>query len=146
MASRVSYEFRVLFLAAFALSQCAPGLAQFMGASPASPARAASAPESALQVDYADVKIAPGDVISISTYGVPELTTTSQTSAGTILGAAPGAVQGIKVGPTGNVVLPYLGTVKLAGLTISEAADYLKNALKESGYLTDPQISVGFVD
>jgi polysaccharide export outer membrane protein len=99
-----------------------------------------------MQVDYADVKIAPGDVISISTYGVPELTTSGQTSTGTIFNANPGMVQGIKVGATGDVVLPYLGTVRLAGLTISEAAAYLKNALKDGGYLTDPQVSVGFVD
>jgi polysaccharide export outer membrane protein len=99
-----------------------------------------------MHVDYSDIKIAPGDVISISTYGVPELTTSGQTSAGTILAPGPNLVQGLKVGATGDVVLPYLGTVKLAGLTISEAATYLKNALREGGYLTDPQISVGFVD
>jgi polysaccharide export outer membrane protein len=103
-------------------------------------------PESALKVDYGDIKIEPGDVISISTYGVPELSTTGQTSTGTIFGAPPGAAQGIKIGAAGDVILPYLGTVRLAGLTISEAAEYLKNALKEGGYLTDPQVSVGFVD
>jgi polysaccharide export outer membrane protein len=146
MSSNQSYDLRVLFLAAFALSLCAPAMGQYMGAAPSSPPRAASAPESAMHVDYADITIAPGDVIFISTYGVPELTTSGQTSAGTIFGQAPNAVQGIKVGATGDIILPYLGTVKLAGLTISEAAAYLKNALKDGGYLTDPQISVGFVD
>jgi polysaccharide export outer membrane protein len=52
----------------------------------------------------------------------------------------------VKIGATGDIVLPYLGTVKLAGLTVSEAAAYLKRALREGGYLTDPQVSVGFVD
>ena len=99
-----------------------------------------------MHVDYDDIKIAPGDVISISTYGVPELTTTGQTSAGTISGLSPGPVQGVKIGASGDIVLPYLGTVKLAGLTVSEAAAYLKRALREGGYLTDPQVSVGFVD
>jgi polysaccharide export outer membrane protein len=146
MASRLSYDCRVLFLGALALGLGAPAPAQYMGASPTAPPRVASAPESAMHVDFVDVKIAPGDVISISTYGVPELTTTSMTSAGTIFNSVPSALQGIKVGGTGEVVLPYLGTVKLAGLTVSEAATYLKNALKEGGYLTDPQISVGFVD
>jgi polysaccharide export outer membrane protein len=146
MVKRVSYDFCILFLAASALSMCAPALAQYMGAAPTSPQRAASVPESAMHVDYDDIKIAAGDVISISTYGVPELTTSGQTSAGTIFGSASGAVQGIKVGATGDIVLPYLGTVKIAGLTISEAAGYLKQALKDGGFLTDPQISVGFVD
>jgi polysaccharide export outer membrane protein len=141
-----SYDLRILVLAAFAVSLCAPAPAQYMGAAPSSPPRAASAPESAMQVNYADVKIAPGDVVSISTYGVPELTTSGQTSTGTIFNPTPGMAQGIKVGATGDVVLPYLGTVKLAGLTISEASAYLKKALREGGYLTDPQVSVGFVD
>ena len=121
-------------------------MGQYMGATPTSPQRPASVPESAMQVDYADVKIAPGDVISISTYGVPELTTSGQTSTGTIFSPASGALQGIKIGATGDIVLPYLGTVKVAGLTIPEATDYLKKALKAGGYLTDPQVSVAFVD
>jgi polysaccharide export outer membrane protein len=146
MASKLSYDRRILFLAASALSFCVPAAGQYMGAAPASPPRPASAPESAMHVDYDDVRIAPGDVISIATYGVPELTTTGQTTAGTIYGSVSGPVQGIKVGATGDVVLPYLGPVKLAGLTISEAAAYLKMALKDGGYLTDPQVAVGFVD
>jgi polysaccharide export outer membrane protein len=146
MSPKGSYDLRVLFIAASALSLCAPALGQYMGAAPSSPPRAASAPASAMHVDYSDIEIASGDVIYIATYGVPELTTGGQTSAGTIFGPTPNAVQGIKVGATGDVVLPYLGTVKLAGLTISEAAAYLRNALKESGILTDPQVSVGFVD
>ena len=146
MASQVEYKLRVLFLAASGLSFCVPVVAQYTGAAPTSPQRSASAPTSAMQVDYADIKIEPGDVISISTYGVPELTTTGQTSAGTLFNSTQGTVQGIKVGGTGEVVLPYLGTVRLAGMTVSEAASYLKNALKEGGYLTDPQVSVGFVE
>jgi polysaccharide export outer membrane protein len=146
MASMVSYDLRVLFLAASALSLCAAAPAQYMGSAPAAAQRPSSAPESAMQVNYEDIKIAPGDVISISTYGVPELTTSGQTSTGTIFTPSSGALQGVKVGATGEIVLPYLGTVKVAGLTISEATDYLKNALTAGGYLTDPQVSVGFVD
>ena len=146
MVGRIKIEFCVLFLAASTLSPFVVAHAQYTGAAPSSPQRIASAPESAMQVDYADIKIAPGDVISIATYGVPELTTSAPTSTGTMFNASPSLIQGIKVGATGDVVLPYLGTVKLAGLTLSEATDYLKNALKEGGFLTDPQVSVGFVD
>ncbi len=146
MASNVRYDLRILFLAVSAMSLCVSVYAQYTGVAPTSPPRAASAPESAMHLEYDDIKIAPGDVISISTYGVPELTTTGQTSAGTIYGPGAGTVQGIKVGATGDIVLPYLGMVRIAGLTISEAAIYLNKALKEGGYLTDPQLSVGFVD
>jgi polysaccharide export outer membrane protein len=94
-----------------------------------------------------EIKIEPGDVISIATYGAPELTTTSQASSGGIaFGASPTALQGVKVGSNGEISLPYLGAVRLAGLTPSEAAAYLKNALKQGGFLVDPQISVQLVD
>jgi len=53
---------------------------------------------------------------------------------------------GIKVGPSGEISLPYLGSVKLAGLTPAEAASYLSNALKKGGFLVDPQVSVQLVD
>ena len=43
-------------------------------------------------------------------------------------------------------MLPYLGTVKLAGLTLSEASIYLSNALREGGFLVNPQVSVQLVD
>jgi polysaccharide export outer membrane protein len=71
----------------------------------------------------------PGDVVMVSTYGVPELTNL-----------------GLKIGPNGEVVLPYLGSVKLAGLTASEAAIFLSTALKNGGLLVDPQISVQLTD
>jgi polysaccharide export outer membrane protein len=55
-------------------------------------------------------------------------------------------MQGVKVGAKGEISLPYLGSVKLAGLTPTEAAAYLANALKQGGFLVDPQISVQIVD
>jgi polysaccharide export outer membrane protein len=146
MAIRVSYILRVLILGLSTLQVGAAAVGQYTGAAPASPQRPASASPSSLHVDYDDPKIAPGDVITISTYGVPELTTMSQTSPGTIISASSGAVQGVKVGGTGEVVLPYLGAVKLAGLTVAEASDYLRKSLKDGGFLSDPQVSVGFVD
>jgi polysaccharide export outer membrane protein len=139
---------RCFFLAAGALSLASgTGSAQYIGPAVASPPAVASAPDSASNAAYREMKIEPGDVISIATYGVPELTTTSQTSSGSIVsGAGPGIVQGIKVGSTGEISLPYLGAVKLAGLTPTEAAAYLSNGLKQGGFLVDPQISVHLVD
>lgn len=125
----------------------APGVAQFIGPAVASPPRPANAPDSAMNADYHELKIAPGDVIFIATYGVPELTTTSQASSGSIaFGLNSSGLQGIKVGSGGEVSLPYIGTVRLAGLTPSQAAAFLSNALKEGGFLVDPQVSVQLVD
>jgi polysaccharide export outer membrane protein len=108
--------------------------AQYVGPAVSSPVKVANAPDSAINAAYGEVRIVPGDVISIATYGVPELTTAAQ------------APQGVKVGARGEIVLPYLGTVKVAGFTPSEAAVYLRNALKEGGFLVDPQVSVELLD
>lgn len=89
----------------------------------------AGATASALTAPQGELKIQPGDLISIATYGAPELSTT----------AASGP---IRVGDQGEIMLPYLGTVKLAGMTAPEASMYLEKELKDAGILVNPQVSV----
>jgi polysaccharide export outer membrane protein len=114
-------------------------VAQFAGPAVGAPANTApSAPLSALKAQYNDAKIMPGDTISIATYGAPELTTSAPGSGG--------SAGGIKVGAQGEIVLPYLGVVKVAGMTPPEAAVYLEKELKDKGILVDPQVSVSLVD
>ena len=93
-----------------------------------------------------NVEILPGDIILIETYGVPELTTSAAVASGSISGTAAPVVAGIKVGADGDIVLPYLGTVNVAGMTPSGAAAYLSGRLKQDGILVDPQVSVELVD
>jgi polysaccharide export outer membrane protein len=68
------------------------------------------------------------------------------TSVNTPGGSGGGSAVGLKVGAQGEIVLPYLGVVKVAGLTPSEAALYLEKELKEKGILVDPQVTVSLVD
>ena len=145
---RLTKEASLLILAAVAMSAGSlTGYAQYQGPAVTSPPTAANAPVFASNSELREIKIAPGDVISIATYGAPELTTTSQTTSGsTILGATPPVLQGIKVGSRGEISLPYLGSVKVSGLTPSEAAAYLASQLREGGFLVDPQVSVQLVD
>lgn len=49
-------------------------------------------------------------------------------------------VNDITIGPDGYVQLPYVGTAKLSGLTLSEAREYLKEKLGE--FLRIPDMSV----
>lgn len=121
-----------------------PAVAQFAGPAVSSMSTGPSAPASALTVQMQDVKIMPGDVIAIATYGAPELTTTTSTSLESPTGST-GGINGIKVGTQGEIVLPYLGVVKVGGLTPPEAAVYLENQLKEKGILVDPQVTVSLV-
>lgn len=121
--------------------------AQYLGPAVASPFAAASAPEFAMNLPVGEAKIAPGDVLSIVTYGAPELTTTYQVSTANNTGlSASSSVQGIRVGAAGEVELPYLGTVMLAGMQPSEASRYLKNELMKGGFLIDAQITVAVAD
>jgi polysaccharide biosynthesis/export protein len=120
--------------------------AQFAGPAVSTSAPNAQAPASAFHVEYGAVRIKPGDVIAIMTYGVPELTTTAATTMDNP--ASPGgtgSVSGIKVGSQGEVVLPYLGVVTLAGMTPEDASLYLEKELKDKGILVDPQVTVSLV-
>lgn len=117
---------------------------QFAGPSVSSQSPGSATPISALTAQYNDVKIMPGDVIAIATYGAPELTTTSSANVDTP-GGGGGSASGLKVGAQGEIELPYLGTVKIAGMTPSEASAYLERELKDKGILVDPQVTVSLV-
>ncbi len=122
-----------------------PALAQFAGPAVSGTAPVASVPPSAMNIQLRDVKIMPGDVISIATYGAPELTTSTTTNIDSTTGTGNGSAYGIKVGSQGEIVLPYLGAVKVADMTPPEAALYLEKLLKDKGILVDPQVSVSLV-
>lgn len=119
--------------AVVAILICGAGVAhaQYEGPPVTSPSPAASAPASAMKVPSSNIAIVPGDVIAIATYGVPELTTSGS-----------GATAGLKVDPNGDIVLPYVGTVKAAGMTPPQLGVYLEKELKDKGILVDPQVSV----
>jgi polysaccharide export outer membrane protein len=117
-------------------------LAQYAGQAVASPPHPASAPASAMHASFEDIKIMPDDVIAILTLAAPELTTSSGATAASIVPGGGSSATGLKVDSRGQIQLPYLGTVKVAGMTPSEVATYLADALKERGILVDPQVSV----
>jgi polysaccharide export outer membrane protein len=85
--------------------------------------------------------IGPSDVISIVVYGHPELlpnagAVISQQADPTGISAAPGFI----VSADGQVFFPFVGRVKVAGLTEIEAAELLRQGLAR--YLRDPQVAV----
>lgn len=121
-------------------------LGQFAGPAVSSNSQTAQAPASALNAIYANAKIEPGDIISIATYGAPELTTSTMTNVVTVATTGNGNVTGIKVGDQGEIVLPYLGVVKVGGMTAPEASVYLAKSLKDAGILVNPQVTVQLVD
>jgi polysaccharide export outer membrane protein len=107
-------------------------LGQYAGPAVTTTTPTASAPASALRFQRTETVIRPGDILALATYGVPELTTS----------ATNGTTSGLRVSAEGTVMLPYLGTVKLAGMTPSAASEYLAKELKQDGILVNPQVSV----
>jgi polysaccharide biosynthesis/export protein len=110
-------------------------------------AEAKAAPRSVapqVQALFADPKpytIGPSDVIGILVYDHPELlpnagAVIAQSSDPTGISTAPGFI----VGADGQVFFPYIGRVKVAGLTESEASELFVQRL--SKYIRNPQVTV----
>jgi polysaccharide export outer membrane protein len=72
----------------------------------------------------AAVRLGPGDLLEISVYGVPELT------------------QRVRVANSGEVSLPLIDRVPLAGRTVEEAQSEIERLLVEGGYLNQPHVSI----
>lgn len=70
------------------------------------------------------LKIAPGDLLQISVFDVPEMT------------------QDVRVGANGETQLALIGDVALAGLTSQEAADTIAGELRNRKLLLRPQVNV----
>jgi len=68
-------------------------------------------------------QVGVGDILDISVYNHPELT------------------QKIRVSPAGMVSYPFLGALKVEGITLSGVGDMIRTGLAK-GYVPEPQVSV----
>lgn len=75
-----------------------------------------------------DALITPGDLLSISVFDTSEFSGT------------------MRVGNEGNIALPLVGSLHVAGLTAPTAAKLISDRLVEGNFLKNPQVSVSFVD
>lgn len=86
--------------------------------------------------------IGPGDVLNIVVWDHPELNLTPAGSA--VAGTSPDLVShvgnGYNVSPSGTIQYPYIGSIKLEGLTEDQARTKLAQQLGR--FLKDPQITV----
>lgn len=83
-----------------------------------------------------DYLVGVGDVLGISVYARPDLSTTVST-AGNGRG-------GSRVDGNGNIHLPLVGTVKAAGLTVSAIRDNVETSLRT--YVQNPSVVVEVAD
>lgn len=85
--------------------------------------------------------IGPGDVVGVIVYDHPEL----MPSAGAVISqqvdpAGVSTAPGLIVSAAGEITYPYIGRVKLAGLTEVEATELLTRQLAK--FIQDPQLTV----
>jgi polysaccharide export outer membrane protein len=74
--------------------------------------------------DLSELRIEPGDLLSVNVYDTPEFTNS------------------YRVDPAGDLTLPLCGKVNLRGLTLQEAARRLEAALKDRQILIQPQVNL----
>lgn len=72
-----------------------------------------------------DLVIGPGDLLEISVYGAPDFD------------RVPARVNG-----SGEILLPLIGNLKIAGMKPEDAAGLVRNKLLQGGYYADPQVTV----
>lgn len=114
------------FIALVAMTLCSCGGGTQLDRSSTAVRVAATLPppdSSVLPVEVAPYRIAPGDELTISIFGAPELDRT-------------GLVDG-----AGNIAIPLVGTVSAAGKTPEEFADQVASGLR-GPYLKNPKVAV----
>lgn len=75
------------------------------------------------------IVIGPGDVLNIQVFDTPEL-----------------SIEAARVSQSGQVTLPVLGIVDVAGLNAIEAAQRIEAELRRRGIMVDPHVTVSVVE
>jgi polysaccharide export outer membrane protein len=81
----------------------------------------------AVPEDFSKLKIAPGFLLDVGVYDEPDL-----------------SVQ-LRVGDDGNVIMPLVGSIHVAGDTQAEAQQKIQESLKSAKILTNPQVTLNVV-
>lgn len=74
-----------------------------------------------------DYRMGTGDVLHITVYGQPDLTTEA------------------RVGENGNITFPLIGDVKLAGVTPAQGETEIAKRLSKGGFILEPFVSLNVV-
>ena len=74
-----------------------------------------------------DYRMGTGDVLRITVYGQPDLTTE------------------VRVGESGNISFPLIGDVKMAGVTPAQGGTEIAARLSKGGFINEPFVTVNVV-
>lgn len=114
-------------LAAFMASVAAVLLSASLCAQPAGQAPTAERKPAPDKVS-ADYKLGPGDLVRVSVFGSPELTTEA------------------RVSESGKITCPLIGQVSVEGLSAGETETVLANKFIAGNFLRQPQVSILIVE
>jgi polysaccharide biosynthesis/export protein len=101
-----------------------------------SPILNATVPQDLLSYQPGPYRIGPGDSLYITVWDHPELTSPAGTQQQT-------AANGRLVRSDGTLFYPYVGSIKVAGMTIEEVRQTIQSKLAK--YVTKPQVDVSIV-
>jgi len=88
------------------------------------PANEAASPQSTRLLANSNVKLGIGDLIEINVFGVPELSIKTRVSG------------------SGDIYLPLIDYVHVAGLTTDEAQELIQKRLEAGGFVRGPHVSI----
>ena len=97
---------------------------------PINPAAPATAPPNSSESTQgpAGMRMGIGDLLEVSVYGVPELTAKA------------------RISNTGDIYLPLINSVHVAGLTAEEAQTLIEKRLEAGAFVKNPHVSVFIAD
>ncbi len=78
----------------------------------------------AIPDDFANLKLAPGFLLNVEVYGETELS------------------GNVRIDSEGNISLPFLGTLHVAGDTMPQAQEKIQKKFRDQEILTNPQVTV----
>jgi polysaccharide biosynthesis/export protein len=129
--SRRNRRFLLGSLYVFLVASCSlhlPAQTPVTGETPQpAPANETAKPQSPRLLANSNVKLGIGDLIEISVFGVPDLSTK------------------VRISGSGDVYLPLIDYVHLADLTTDEAQELIQKRLEDGGFVRGPHVSI-FVD
>lgn len=85
-----------------------------------------------------DYMVGPGDILSVAIYGLPNYFSDARQEQSS------SAAKGSRVDSAGTIQLPFVGSVKVAGLSLQQIRDRLQESYKR--YLKNPSIVVELVE
>ena len=109
---------------ACAVSTCSAQAPARGEAPPPAPTNETASPQSARLLANSNVKLGIGDLIEISVFGVPDLSTK------------------VRISGSGDVYLPLIDYVHVADLTIDEAQELIQKRLEDGGFVRGPHVSI----